>query len=309
MGWFLKSAGRTGSKKSRQGVRNWPPRSAQHTLGILKGLSLGIAVVLILAGWHTAKQYLLQQAAGHTAAYITESQINLVNAPYWMDKLVASHVRRIVAMQLSDDVLDTGALHTALAVLEDDSWVRRVHRIRRKRNAQVDVWAEYRQPVAVVGNDHGFFRVDREGVQLPGLFVKSQLAALGLPVIIGVRTLAPGEGSLWLGMDIQDGLTLAAVVADKPYAAQIQAIDVSLRDRRGRTRLALLTRNGQVRWGLGPGRSAPIEPDTTVKLRRIAKVYAKWRAIDAGGKIVDVYGPNIFISQAPPRRKHVQTGY
>ena len=51
-----------------------------------------------------------------------------------------------------------------------------------------------------------------------------------------------------------------------------------------------------IRWGLPPGDEQTIEPDASVKKQWLANVYKTYRgSVDAGGKVVDVYGAAVFV--------------
>ena len=308
MGWF----GKTGRGRNR-GKRRSATRFADNLLvpAIVKQrkhLAVAALIIATLVGWRYAKSYLVDNAAAATTAP-TSQQVRLADAPPWLNKLVRQHLRQQVSACLQHDPWGRASLGRSVAALEQNPWVRKVRRLRRQRNGTVTVSADYRRPVAVVGSQHGYHRVDVHGVQLPGLFVHSKLESLGMPLIMGVGAPPPGEGLHWPGDDLFAALALVRFLEDQPYRKQIKYIDASSRDHRGRVRLALVTQNGCVRWGLAPGIGDPIEPDTSIKLRRLATVYRRWRAIDAGGKTVDIYGPAIFIRSVAHHDRQIQAGY
>ena len=85
---------------------------------------------------------------------------------------------------------------------------------------------------------------------------------------------------------------------------------MSERDSQNRIRLVLKTRTGMVRWGLPPGQEQPIESDASVKKQWLATVCKTYRGqVDAGGKIVDVYGAGVFVHASAESELDQQAGY
>ena len=307
MGWL----GKTGKGRKKRPVR----RFADYPLVVTllkqrKHLAVAAMVLAALVGWRCAKIYLVDQAAVATTAP-TVQQVNLVDAPPWLDKLVRQRLCQQVSASLQHDSSAGVSLVRSVRALEQNPWVRKVHRLRQERNGTVTVLADYRQPAAVVDGRHGYHRVDAHGVQLPGLFVRNKLESLGMLLIVGVEASPPGEGLHWPGDDLSAALALVQVMEGQPYRKQIKYIDTSLRDHRERVRLAIVTttKNGCVRWGLAPGINDPVEQDTSTKLRRVATVYRKYGDIGADGRIVDIYGPAIFLRSVSHGDRYIHAGY
>ena len=307
MGWF----GKTGKGRKKRPVRHFFDYPLVVTL-IKQRKHLAVAAVILsaLIGWRCAKIYLVDQAVAATTSPNAQ-HINLADAPPWLDKLVRQRLCQQVSASLQHDSLVGVSLVRSVRALEQNPWVRKVHRLRQERNGTVTVLADYRQPVAMVDGGHGYHRVDAHGVQLPGLFIHSKLESLGMLLIVGVEASPPGEGLHWPGDDLSAALALVKVMEGQPYRKQIKYIDASLRDRRERVRLAIVTtkKNGCVRWGLAPGINDPVEQDTPTKLRRVATVYRKYGDIGADGRVVDIYGPAIFLRSVPHDDRHIQVGY
>ena len=286
MGWFLRQPKKRRAKAASQ------PSVSGRSLGPLKVLLVAASFGAGVGGWWLARGALWDYAGKHKSPPL---QAELSDAPDWMNQLVREQLSATIVSRLSRDRFDGRELDRAVAELQQNPWVERVHQVHRRRAGQVSLQATYRRPIAVVDSDNGFYRVDGQGVQLPGLFPQGRVRGLDLPLIIGVAAQPPGAGRRWPGQDLIAALSLVEVLAGQPYADQIDAIDAHRRDRRGQPRLVLRTRHGMVRWGLPPGQGEPTEPDTATKLRRLAQVHLELQAIDAGGKTVDIFGPAVFI--------------
>jgi hypothetical protein len=299
MGWFLtknKKKERRAPKQARssQPQQKWDP---QRTLKGLKILGLGVLTFGVLATWRYAETRIGQYLIKRGPIQVLPQQIELADAPGWMSPVLAEHLRWIVAGQVSSNPMDQQSLNVAAAALNRNPWVESVGRVERFGDGSIRVHAKYREPVAVVMGPKGFYPVDGQGVRLPGVYQTHQLSLVGLPVIIGVAEVPAGEGERWPGDDLEAGLSLVRWLEGEPYADQIAAFDVSDRDARGRVRLVLRTDQGMVRWGLPPGMERSIEPNAETKKRWLRSVHRQRGRIDAGGKVVDVFGAAVFVHQ------------
>lgn len=312
MGWFLsthkshKNKRTSRARTSPATPQQWDP---QRTLQGLKFLSITAALIGIVVGWHYSEHFLTHYTAATHATTITAQHVELADAPPWMSPMLRGDLRHLIAGQIDHNTLDPHNLERAAFVLGDSPWVRRVGRIQRTGHDQVKVYAQYRQPVATVQGIDGYHLVDDQGVRLPGLYLKHQLPQLGLPLIEGVSLQPAHIGEVWPGNDLQAGLALVNILATQPYRDQIHGIDVSKRDTRGRILLVMHTQKGMVRWGLPPGQEESIEPAAAIKAKWLSDVDRQRGAIDAGGKIVDVYGPAIFVHQPANDGRPLRTRY
>ena len=246
-------------------------------------------------GWDAARRYLLDDTAGRYPQTASADHVVLEAPPPWLDRLVQQQLRDLTAFRLHRGAVDHDGLGQAVQAIEDNAWVQRVEKIRRGRQGRVIVSAEYRKPTAAVETPHGYFRVDAHGVQLPGLFLPAQLKDLGLPVIYGVTAPPPGDGKSWQDEQLDAAMSLTNALRRRPYTHQIVGVQAVEPDRLGRSRLAIVTQRGLVKWGLPPGGGYALEPDTDVKLARLMRLYRQQGSIDAGGQIVDLSGPAVYI--------------
>ena len=312
MGWFLtrkksrKSRGKTRTRASSASPRPWDPKRTVRALKIAGGLAVAGGLI---AGWIPLERALEDYASRVKADPVLRDDVVLADAPAWMTQAVRLRVADTVAAQVSEDPLDGRTLRWAAAALEQVPWVAHVEQVRRTGDGTVEVRAAYRRPLAVVEARDGYHLVDAAGVRLPGLYFREQLSELPLPLIVGVTDAPPGRpGERWAGTDLQAGLDLVELLAGEPYFDQIRAFDVSRRDARGRLRLALRTESGLVRWGLPPGREQAIEPGPAEKMARLERIYHERGSIDAGGMVVEVFGP-VVAAYRPAAASATQTGY
>ncbi len=299
MGWFLtrkkskkrSSHRRTGDTKP---VR-WDP---QRTLFSLKVMGCTAIAAVIVISVHKANRALIDYASAHRAALATMNRVELVDAPPWMAAATRNQIIHCVVDQLGIDPMDGRDLAFAAAALRDQPWVRRVHQVRRLTDGRVQIHADFREPIALVRSHDGYRLIDGAAICLPGLYRSDQASRLALPLVSGVQVPPPPPGHSWPGRDLRAGLRLIRLLAGEPYVDQIRRYDVSGRDRRGRVRLKLHTKHGMVRWGLPPGQEQTIEQSTATKIIRLRHVNSIRGSIDAGGNVVDLYGPQVAINQA-----------
>ncbi len=284
----------------------WDP---QRTLAGLKVVTIIATVATVVLGWGYAERRLGSYAAQLNSSHMHAGSVDLADAPSWMNPILLDQLRRTVANQVGHDPLDNDSLQRAALVLAANPWIEWVSRVQRTHTGVVRVFAQYRQPVAVVQGRDGYHLVNDQGVRLPGLYLSHQLNQLALPLIVGTSQAPRREGEVWPGDDLQAGLSLVLLLQDQPYWGQVGQIDVSHRDARGRQRLTMHTGGGIVRWGFPPGQEHAIEPPALTKKRWLAEVYQQRGSIDAGGKIVEVFGPAVFVHQLPHDDETVRVGY
>ena len=310
MGWFLSRKSKSGKGKrggnKRGGARQtrfeWDPERTKLAVKWSAGV---LAVVGLVAGWHYGKQALVDYVSASRAAKVSPEDVTLVEAPSWVSQATRHRLRRRVAERISPDPMDGQSLRRAAAALHEDPLVRR-GQVRRVGGGQVQVTAAYRQPVAVIEARDGYHLVGPEGTRLsPTPYYAHQVSALGLPVIVrgrsGVRSAPPPAGRRWQGEPVQAALSLVRLLREERYFDQIQQVNVSRRDERGRLRLVLHTDDGRIRWGFPPGRERAIEPAAEVKLGRLRQLAQAYHGnIDAGGQTIEIFGATTQTAAGEP---------
>jgi len=298
MSWFLPFTNPSKPKRRRRSSRSrrkshWDP---QRTILGLKLLAIIGGTAAILIGWVKLEQSLSNYQKTRYRHKIEIGDVELKPCPLWMSPSVKEQLQLIVARWVSSDPMDQNSLSIAAGMLDQSPWVLKVSQLSRKVDGRIAVTATYRQPLALIASPAGLRLIDNEGVLLPGIYSHGHLQLIDLPLITGVQSPAPDEcGRLWSGDEIQAAIALITLLGQESYANQITAYDVSSRDVNGLPRLTLYTNRGMVRWGLPPGLEYPKEPDYAVKKLWLKQVAQTRGSIDAGGKIVDIYGQTIQI--------------
>ncbi|MFA9477284.1 cell division protein FtsQ/DivIB [Phycisphaerales bacterium AB-hyl4] len=304
MGWFLggtsKKKGRAstrGKSKSAKGVGpSWDPQRTIFAAKVLVGFAV---LVTLVVGWRWSETWLREYVKEEHGQAVAAEDV-LLGDTGRIPMLAVEQLQEFVAEHVTGDPLDGESLRVAARLLERDAWVRELRQLRRLSGGRVLVEAEYRQPMAMIEDGGVYHVVDGEGIRLPALYM-TQRTDVDLPLIVGVAS-GPGPvGEVWPGRDVQAGLALVSMLEHEAFADQIRAYDVSGRDPRGRLRLSLWTTGGGVvRWGLPPGEEPGIETRAAEKVLRLREVDERRGAIDAGGKVVDVYGATTTIQVSQP---------
>jgi hypothetical protein len=220
-----------------------------------------------------------------------------------MSQALKQHIRFLVASKAGDHPLDYAGLERASEVLAKDAWVKEVHQLRRTPEGYVRVWADYREPIALVEKPDGCRLIDAEGTRLPGLYPTQEAESLGLPILKGVPTDAVADGDTWPGIELHAALALATELHREPYYSQVKSIVASSKDDRDRVQLSLVTLNGSVNWGLAPGTEGALEPTPTIKKSRIAMLWnASNRSLDIAGRNVDINSAGVFVHLTPQEK-------
>jgi len=301
MSWFLPSTRRKGGKRKSKPARKWADRSGgdEPAPGRWRRRAKVMAIVLAVGGL-TAGAWLgygplREQVAGRRTAAAREQapRVHLRELPAWMRRGEARRIAGRVAELAGDNPLDRQALADAADYLQAEAWVKRVNHVRRRADGTIEVHADWRQPVALVGARDGYHLISASGVRLPGVYDHSQLADLGLTAITGVQAAPPLQGRAWPGEDVQAGLKMVKLLAGQRFGDQVRGVDVT--NYAGRAdadypHISLVTAEGMVRWGRAPGEAGIYEPNVPEKLDMLRRVAARYDGrIDAGGQTVDVY--------------------
>lgn len=305
MGWFLSSKPNTDKAVSSKASRSksardeWDP---DRTFRRLQAIAWIVGVLIVVTGWPIIQRHLVAYVGDHRTP--ERFEIVLTDLPQWVSKFQQEKIKSLIMVTLHRNPMLVDRLNDTVDVLASDPWISKVNRVERGQDGKIHVHGEYRQPVALVKQEEGYYLVDREARWLPvfseGGAEQAYAKFTHLPVIVGVGGVAPSAGESWGGDDISAGLRMAALISDKPFTSQVRAIDVSNFDGRmnaAMPQLSLLTReDGQtmVRWGRPPGEESIYEPDVETKMRRLQSIYRRYGTIDAGGRIVDIFLDKVF---------------
>ena len=301
MGWFLtrKKAGKPRGRKASTGATT-PSWSLQRAARLVRRTTVLAMILALVGGWYFGEQALRDYLADRHGPAVTPDHVRLAEAPEWMTPAVRDELKRFVAGYVEPDPLEVHSLRAAATALGRQPWVRQVEQVRRRADGGIEVRATYRRPVAVVQGRDGYHLVDAQAVRLPRLYLPHHVEQLveqtGIAMITGITAAAPPAGEPWPGEALAAALALVRLLEAEPYADAIKRYDASGRDVRGRVRLTLYTDRGEIRWGLAPGQERAIEPDAAVKKRWLSQLHEARGDIDAGGRIVHLYGATVEVS-------------
>ena len=201
--------------------------------------------------------------------------------PAWMTDGEIGPIADLVAEQIAGSPMDRNGLERAREALASTGWFEEIRQVRRSGNDQIFVEGDWAVPFAVVregGYDH---LVDMRGRLLPRCY-RPGTAPRGLLHIEGARQPRPqAYGTPWPGDDMAAAMSLARLVAETPWRAQIAWIDLGDTAQDGCLRLKT-TRGCTVKWGRAPGRECAAEVPSKQKLEYLGWLHNHYGRIDAG---------------------------
>lgn len=259
------------------------------------GLHSAIALLFfgsLWVGFHYVKQYV-----DHEMMPQKPPMIVIKNRPHWMSDFLVQRIAGTVRPTGVRSAFDRELLLDAKKSLSDNPWISKVYEVRRAyRNGPGDtleIDCEYRAPAALVKWGAYYWLVDRDGYKLPEQYeyadidkiVRVQDERIDIRIIEGVHRPPPETGKKWQGDDLAAGLEMAALLADKPFAQQIDRISVAKHHNPREPHVVLITRfNTEVRWGRTPKeleKEPFMEISTARKLEKLQRIYTQCGRVDA----------------------------
>ena len=250
-------------------------------------------------------------------------RIRLADCPDWMPQRLI----REIADQLgpaSGDYREVDLARQVYQAAGGHPWIRKVElAFKAGRDTSgvgiVELRAEYRMPIAWVLAADGHCRaVDVQGYvlppgQVPQWVVRadgreiSYINTLDIPAgrqgrqihyitITGVTERSPGVGRQWPGSRITDGLKLARLMYARPYATQINVIDV-----RDPARLRMYAQVGtsrrtKIEFGRLPVAGCDYNVSTANKIKKLDGVAALHGGMLAGLKDLNLQLDGVYVS-------------
>jgi hypothetical protein len=291
------------------------PEAAARMRRVMIHSSAALALVVILA----AVLFFDRRYVEHKLVIArTPPKVVLKDQPAWMSDFLADQIARVARPAGAHSAFDHQLLVDTTAVLRGNPWIREVKQVRRAFQNQpgdtIEIDCEYRAPVALVHWKDYYWLVDGDGVKLPEAFGEQFLSRImfgqnqkvNIRVIEGVRQPPPESGARWTGEDLRAGLDLVKLLFGRPYAEEVQKVDVSNYARRLDPRgaqLVLVTKyNTRVRWGQ-PITNNPedffVEPTPAQKLKWMEAIVAEQNRIDANCAWVDLRFDEPYIPSIP----------
>lgn len=201
--------------------------------------------------------------------------------PAWMTDGDLSPLAELVETPLLCSPMDRSGLAAAREALMASGWFEEIKQVRRSAIDEVTIEATWATPFAVIREDGYDHLVDTRGRLLPRCY-RAGWAPRSLLRIEGARQPRPMTyGTPWPGEDLASAMTLARLIDDQPWRAQVAWIDLTGVPQDGCLRLRT-ERNCALKWGRAPGREGAAEVPARQKLDYLGWLYTHHGRIDAG---------------------------
>ena len=267
---------------------------------------------VVLLAFVGASVYGYLRARDHVVKDVTFSQnppkVVLKDRPSWMSDALASKIVRVAAPDVAYSAFDHQLLVNTASLLRNhpDSapWVKSVRSVRRAFEKSpgdtLEIDCDFRAPVALVKWELYYWLIDGDGILLPEQYTAADLRKvmydgdhLSLRIIEGIATSPPESGQKWQGPDLASGIDMIKLLYGKPYADEIERINVANFAGRQDTReaqLVLITRyQTQVRWGRPINApDAMVEVSPAQKLDYMARIVKDFGRVDAKHSAVEL---------------------
>jgi hypothetical protein len=232
-------------------------------------------------------------------------KVSLVDRPGWMSDFLADQIMKTAEPIGLHSAYDRQLLIDTASALRSNPWIRQVNQVRRVYDQSpadtLELYCEYRAPVALVPWDDYYCLVDGQGIRLPEQYSADELPKIifgpdgkvNVRIVQGASHAPPREGRRWVGEDLAAGLELARLIAGRDFAEQIRLIDVTNYDGRvdpSEAQIVLVTQFGtQIRWGRPPSaQDGIVEVPASTKLDALAAIYKQTGRVDANEPWIDV---------------------
>jgi hypothetical protein len=268
------------------------------------------AVVLLAFVGLSVYAYL--RTRDHVVGDVTYSRnppkVVIKERPSWMSDALLKKIVRVAAPDVAYSAFDHQLLVNTASLLRNHPdtapWVRNVKSVRRVYESgpgdTIEIDCDFRAPVALVKWELYYWLIDGDGILLPEQYTANDLRKvmydgdkLSLRIIEGVGAAPPDSGKKWQGQDLASGIDMVKLLYGKPYADEVERIDVTNfagRQNPNEAQLVLITRyQTQVRWGRPVNaKDYFVEVSPAQKLEYMAKIVQQFGRVDARYSAVDL---------------------
>jgi hypothetical protein len=273
------------------------------------------------------------RARDHVVKNVTFSQnppkVILKDRPSWMSDALANKIARVAAPDVAYSAFDHQLLVNTAMLLrthpDSAPWIKNVRSVRREYEKtpgdMLEIDCDFRAPVALVKWETFYWLIDGDGILLPEQYTQADLRKVtydgdhvSLRIIEGVGTSPPESGQKWQGADLAAGIEMVRLLYGKPYANEIERINVTNFDGRQDPReaqLVLITRyQTQVRWGRPIHASDfRIEVSPEQKLDYMARLVHDFGRVDAGHSAVELRFDQVQVPSTDTLGTQANTGH
>ena len=213
--------------------------------------------------------------------------------PVWLDDSLLTELQDLVRSHLAAIPVGRQGLVNASAALDGTGWFASVNQVSWEDTSHAIVDATFFIPNARVRTTNGDRFVDPMGIVLPerdGRIVSSGYHF----VTLNAPEHAPPQrpGLRWDGGDIIAALQVLRLIYDRPWALQVEMIDLSAWSHNGS--LTLVTNTPcRLRWGSAPGQEVGLEALADEKIARLDHIHQDHGSIDRGRSVeLDITQPD-----------------
>ena len=209
-------------------------------------------------------------------------KVTFENPPIWLEASLLLELQDVAREHLAQTTVSRDGLIQTASALEATGWFTEVKQVQWVNDTEVIVRATYLIPYAKVEDHRGIVYIDVQGRRLPtrvGLIVKPNYHFITLKEPSDERPSRPGLQ--WNGGDITAGLNVLKLIYNKPWATQVQRINLA----RWATSETLMLETDTPSffiWGSSPGDERGLEALANHKIERLNHIFTKYGRIDQG---------------------------
>ncbi len=235
-------------------------------------------IAAIIAAWWIGVPKLQAYAATNLNAPAPE--IVFTHKPSWMKGDIEKGVILTARMFIEGNPLERDDLVGVRIALLNTGWFDDVTQVRRAASNRIEVDALFARPLTVVRDNEGDHLIDTNGRLMPLSYRRGEAPPF-IPILGAQFDRPPRPGVLWEGLDIIAARDVLPLIKARPWAHQVEAIDVSRYLQDGS--LSLISDRGCViKWGRAPGDPTPAEVTTRQKLAYLDYHFENYQHIDLG---------------------------
>lgn len=213
--------------------------------------------------------------------------------PIWLDDSLLTELQDLVRSHLAAIPVGRQGLINASAALDGTGWFASINQVSWEDTSHAIVDATFFIPNARVRSTNGDRFVDPMGIVLPERNGRTVSSGYHF-VTLNAPEHAPPQrpGLRWDGGDIIAALQVLRLIYDRPWALQVEMIDLSTWSYDGS--LTLVTDTPcRLRWGSAPGQEVGLEALAVEKIARLDHMYRDHGAIDRGRSVeLDITQPD-----------------
>ncbi|MDP7008611.1 MAG: hypothetical protein QGI78_03470 [Phycisphaerales bacterium] len=219
--------------------------------------------------------------------------VTFEDSPVWLDDSLLAELQDVVKSHLAALPVGRQGLINAAQALEGTGWFSSVHQIAWVDEAHARVDASFLIPHARVRTAFGARYVDPVGIVLPMRDGRIVSEGYHFVTLSEPKHAAPQRPGLrWDGGDIVAGLQVLRLIYDKPWALQVEGIDLSHWSS-DRTLTLVTDTPCRLLWGSAPGEEIGLEALASEKLSRLDHIFRDHGAIDRGRSVdLDITQPD-----------------